>query len=437
MPLKLLSQTLFADTNTLAENLDNAWGIYQSDTHSEYHRRQALDYLCFVFDLRFFDETLNEQILRLMDKRNRYKEANPEYIPNLSPLARFLTPEKRGAYITERSGFFKDIDLQNLHYQKEILDISNEGKQSDAYRLIRLLSARDRAAKRVLIYQGLFYKKGQLCDTTNGSSHGKSGYCAFTLNLNGEISLFNHFDGEHNNLVHSSTNSGAVVFNAGELSIKNGQLLTITTYSGHYRPTLFNVYRTLEYFIEKGIDISQAKIITELNPKDNHLNDLFPQVTIKKSRRLLPPSEFNASQFFKIIKERLDSALSNIGKDTQDYQTRSLKTILFNLKDVITCSDLTDSRKKIARNIQTLIKQKGQHITDASGKINYRVLDEVICQLEKYKHDNEQLSLRCHKQKDNGRLHQKLTEQLAWANSIRQFSGPFTPLEHQQLQSIY
>lgn len=123
----------------------------------------------------------------------------------------------------------------------------------------------DRAEYRVNIYRGKVVKEGNVFSTTKMPSHDKKGFAAYTLNTNGELSTFTH-NRMCDQVAHSTMNAGVPVVAAGEIQIENGVLKKISTHSGHYRPTLFNVYRLLEHLSNRGMYISQAKIVTFDNP---------------------------------------------------------------------------------------------------------------------------------------------------------------------------
>lgn len=119
------------------------------------------------------------------------------------------------------------------------MDVSNSSKLKNIAYETKFLDKEQRAQHRVNIVHGKFKKDNADFDTSQMIAHGKTGFAAFTLNANGELSVFNHL-GMRDKIAHSSMNSGSPVVAAGELKIQNGKLLAINTHSGHYRPSLFN-----------------------------------------------------------------------------------------------------------------------------------------------------------------------------------------------------
>lgn len=120
------------------------------------------------------------------------------------------------------------------------------------------------------------FHRHHLFSTKNMIAHGKKGYAAFTLNINGELSVFNH-KCTKDGIAHSSMNAGAPVISAGELMIHNGRLISINTFSGHYEPSLYSQLRILDHFSRRGIDLSATTILTQQNPEhvlNQHLGSM-------------------------------------------------------------------------------------------------------------------------------------------------------------------
>jgi hypothetical protein len=159
----------------------------------------------------------------------------------------------------------------------EVLDVRELSKRHD-YQQVRMLTPQERRVYRVHIHDGLFKKNGALFDTKTMYSHGKVGFASFVLNLDGELSVFTHRGGERgdDNLRHSSINAGLPVIAAGEIKIENGILSALTSHSGHYYPSLFNIYRLLEHFSKHSVDISHAKVITFDDP-----STVFPNISVQ------------------------------------------------------------------------------------------------------------------------------------------------------------
>lgn len=142
------------------------------------------------------------------------------------------------------------------------LTMSSAYKDSDKEEKIIYLTPSQRDEHRIIIHDGKFKERRDdntfaLIDTSIRQSHMKQGYAAYVINLNGEISVFDHLEGE---TAHSSMTQGNPVFAAGEIKIENGELIALTFHSGHYKPGELNMYHTLKYFQDQGIDISKAEV---------------------------------------------------------------------------------------------------------------------------------------------------------------------------------
>jgi hypothetical protein len=258
-------------------------------------------------------------------------------------------------------------------------------------------------------------------------SHDKDGYGAYTMNANGEISIFMH----HNmtdKIAHSSMNAGSPVVAAGEMMIKKGILQVITTHSGHYRPTLFNVSRALEYFVTHGIDIREAKVVTWDNPS--------PSVKGVESKEIVDNNELRgryempAVQIYQHMDKLLDKYITAIHKQLQSYRSDNVLSSMYHLKDKLTRSELTTQRAKLATNFQTALSNfKGD-----LGKLSPADLSQKREELEKlineYQGKNIQLSTEANKSESNGRLAKSIRgfkEELA---SVKVPTETSTPEEH-------
>jgi len=260
---------------TLATRLDRAWEDYKNN-YNEEQRKQALDFMIYVFDIRTLSEkpdALNEQLSALMQKREEKKADNPEYIPimysgvyDFEHTARILV----ATHSSKKSG--DNTVMQNFMTQK-LLDVNDDDKLSD-YRNTHhaKLDAQGRSEFRLEIHNGLLCKNGKPFDSKDGIAHDKQGYVAFTLNSNGELSVFNHLSGrpdaQGRAFTHSSMNAGVPVLAAGEMVIQKGKLVTINTFSGHYQPSLYSVSRFLKYLNVRRVDLSKTNVLLQNPPSD-------------------------------------------------------------------------------------------------------------------------------------------------------------------------
>ena len=251
-------QSLFTrGKGTLAERLDKAWDCYNDETRTIEDRIIAQSYLIFVLDIKeeHITEDLNVRLQSLMLERTLIKEKNPEYIPGKSPIA--LDEESKGKLKkTKVPGVSDDQNITEALKEKTLLDINLISRKKDSGentgRKTEFFDARQRDMLRVLIRKGNFVtSEGQLFDTSESISKNKKGFAAFTLNVNGEFSVFQHRFQEVDGVAHSSINAASPVFCAGEVRIEKGKLLTITDRSGHYAPSLYNIYKALDYLKNK------------------------------------------------------------------------------------------------------------------------------------------------------------------------------------------
>ncbi|HVY53871.1 MAG TPA: hypothetical protein VHA13_05070, partial [Gammaproteobacteria bacterium] len=126
------------------------------------------------------------------------------------------------------------------------------------------LNPAQRDAFRVIIKNGSFYTRSLdnnfiYHDTQNNFSHFGKGFAAFTLNMHGELSVFNHTGGDLS-FYHSSLNAQSAVFFAGEIKITNGKIIEITSHSGHYQPNKESMLQLLHYLKRKNVDLSETII---------------------------------------------------------------------------------------------------------------------------------------------------------------------------------
>ena len=402
---------------TFAENIDRAWDIFSDKDQTEADRGVAQAFLIYAFDLQIVND-INGQLLSLMKKRNKYKADNPEYIPGLSPKNLKLKPKEMLPNKTDEFQKTEDSNLSHLFKTQEMLDVVEDGKEDDITYSTQFFTSKERAQRRVHIYQGKFYQQGALFDTKNLESHSKVGYAAFTLNANGELSVFTHRNLE-DKIAHSSMNAGSPVVCAGELIITNGELVTINTHSGHYAPSLFNMFRALEYFGERGVNISQTNVHTICDPADYGLEVSSSKKTVNRTDSFSPYSFFEipGATFFTSMKEKLNQSLLSIQHDTQRYQSTSLKNILFAMKDCIRGSTLTHERKAIALKVGAVANDILSQLTSDDGE-NSQKLEILIEKLEALKAENMELSRNYKKSEDSGRLFRKIDSFLQQAQAI-------------------
>lgn len=404
---------------TFAQNIDKAWDIYSNEQSDRSDRRVAQGFLVYAFNLKHTDN-INQKIVALMHERIQYKAENPEYIPHLSPEYLDLLPAEMNLRLTdepEKSSFPK---VNELFLANELLGVNDEDKKNDLQPDTRVpyLFAHERARYRVHLYQGNFCKENKLFSTDSYVAHNKSGFGAFTINANGELSIFNH-RGVAGQNAHSSMNAGSPVVCAGEICIENGKLIAINTYSGHYEPSLFNIYRALQYFTEKDVDLSEAQIYLFKDQGTKRLNMPSTEVCFQcDDGDYANFFEVSAKNFFYTFERKLDSALSSIQNDIQNYQLSFLTNILFAIKDMILRSSLTEDRKAISGELSILVSGlMGKLPEDIDSTLSELKL--LVEKLQDLKSKNNDLSIRYGKDANSGRLNQQIDGFLQQAASLQ------------------
>lgn len=216
-----------------------------------------------------------DKIHELMRDRGRKRFQNPEYIPgphnidNLTTIADSygLSESNRDVRPAElRASYnWRNTAKQALMIQrKQALTVGDKDARRDEIDNIKMHHAIDRDSNRVFIQNGLVLQRDKTnmvneFDTGKMSAHGKRGIAGITINLNGEISVFNHLYKE-DKVAHSTMNSGRATLYAGEVKIEKGKITVITDHSGHYRPEVSNIYILLKYLKKNGVDINTILI---------------------------------------------------------------------------------------------------------------------------------------------------------------------------------
>lgn len=397
-----LKETIYLGTSgTLASRIDYAWDVYSTEYNPPLKPedlKNALGFLIYAFNIRNLSN-INRQLSTLMAERERYKHQNPEYIPGKQPKHLILNQEQEDSLKSM-------IKVKEAIEKNELLAVNDRSKKLDLNEVTRSLKPDERAKQRVDIYKGEFVKDMGYFDTSQMISHGKKGYAAYTLNIHGELSVFNHH-GMTDNIAHSSMNAGAPVIAAGELKITDGKLKAITTHSGHYKPSLFNVYRVLEYFVDNGVDISKTKVNLWENPQKKGINiDCTPERFPAYKNRTLYIAK--ASDIYINVKAIINNQIASIQKTMNQYVEDKLVNTIYRIKDIVIGSDLTEQRnilaKEFEQELSTFKKGMIKFLPDEL-EIKIRKLSQLIT---KFQEKNNKLSMQSGKESDTGRLAQKM-----------------------------
>ncbi len=408
-----------SESGTLGTRIDRAWERYNHKESSAKERWTALEFLVFAFDLQEIpDIHLRDQLALMMMEREMYKEHNPEYIPNQAPkfLKQVIDPKSRIIPKTTLLSSRQRKPIDRAITNQNLLDVNRRGRELDRKYNSNYFTPEERAKHRLMIRNGEFYHEGEKFDSSNLVAHGEEGYAAFTVNANGEISFFKHLcgkpdeDQEGEILFHSSMNAGSPVIAAGEFRIENGQLKEINTHSGHYRPSLFNVYRLLNHFQDKGVDLSNVEVLT------------FNKLPKEISKHCKLNSNYNMWQtpakdvlgYFKQLFHENITALNEYKKG--DFKNNFLRIIGYKL---------TVKRDKLAKQFSRDI--------DAIFQASHLEPDEKIAYMreltELYIEKNNSYAERYGKEENSGKLgqvfclfNQKLTETEEGQNELNEAS---------------
>mgnify|MGYP003478600941 FL=1 len=136
---------------------------------------------------------------------------------------------------------------------------------------VEYLNDEERKNKLITIQNGLFIDAfGQPCDTgTMSTVYSGNGWGIFVIDTDKNIYISSHKMAEFH---HSSFLSGAAVFAAGEMAIRQGRLVSISGKSGHYKPGPEILQKTLFLLHYNGIDLSSATAIIDIKKPVRYFN---------------------------------------------------------------------------------------------------------------------------------------------------------------------
>lgn len=326
-PIDLSRFIYLEHSGTLPERIDYAWGVYIDEAIDDTYRRQAMKFLVYAFDIQLenfsIPESINFELIFLMDnstqdileqqisqrmvERETWKALLPDYVPGKTPncIHQLITTQHEHSIKTLAD-----------RLSTELLHVNDYSKEKDKQYNTRFFTPYERSPLQVHIRGGLFYQNAALFDSKRYIAHNKKHFAGFTLNSNGELSVFSHLN-MTNRMAHSSIHAGAPVFCAGELCIEEGVLKAITTHSGHYTPNMYSMYLFLEYVAERGVDISQTKVLTFNDPSLAH------PIASKRHSTHARHFEVNAEEIYKNYEKTLSNSIDTIHQALLDiYQNR-------------------------------------------------------------------------------------------------------------------
>lgn len=396
-----------SETTTLAERIDFAWAVYTQLNHkqgspfqqqrSKEYKAAAVEFLIYAFNISDTDhEAINQRLIQLMDIRKQYRAEHPEMVPGKAAL----------------------VEGDSL------LSVNEEKKKKDQEIKTSFLDARQRAEYRLHINEkGLFEQNKQLFDTSDYISHGKRGFAAFTLNAYGELSVFNHYSKRRRNkkgqlLLHSSMHAGRDIVAAGELKIENGKLVAVTTYSGHYKPTLFTMKRFLEYVSSQNVDISGTIVYaSQFVSKDANAIRIGWQLNNEISKESSIFAKYEASQLCTALQGTLNTCVDSINDALGEYND-SFLTSFYKGIDFICRDDITQKKSALARELQVGMQSIKSSLQVALSPeeldANIKKMEVLVDKIEK---ENDKLS------KPSGRLASKIGLFKEQIDNLKQLAG--------------
>lgn len=120
-----------------------------------------------------------------------------------------------------------------------------------------------------------FYKTFKLSETAEKHTTLKDQTYMYILDSQGSLYLQIKERGKTN---HTSLSNGHAVLAAGSLKVKNGKIIAIDTFSGHYKPTKVQLITLLEFLKKSGVNINEIKLtyVEEYNVQPWIIKDVNP-----------------------------------------------------------------------------------------------------------------------------------------------------------------
>ena len=179
------------------------------------------------------------------------------WLEALSPDHAFVTSEVKQRYNKWLASGSED------HFFEWDLANRAEGAEPPTVCEVKYLEKGVRDQYRIKFQDGKFYRKGEVFDTANERTEFSGGGTAiFVIGPDGFYSG-SHSVGEFH---HSSFLSGGAVLGAGEIKTNSeGQIISISNKSGHYKPGKGELINALKFLQGKGVDLSSVEL-QELHP---------------------------------------------------------------------------------------------------------------------------------------------------------------------------
>ncbi|HGJ5882186.1 RHS repeat-associated core domain-containing protein [Arsenophonus sp.] len=105
--------------------------------------------------------------------------------------------------------------------------------------------------------QSLFNQNNTFGESVNYTVWNETEF-AYVISTNKKLYLSKHVTGSFH---HSSFMAEADVLDAGMMSVISGNIISLSTKSGHYKPTIIQKLATIDYLKDNNANLSQTKVI--------------------------------------------------------------------------------------------------------------------------------------------------------------------------------
>lgn len=200
-----------------------------------------------------------------------------------------------------------------------------------------LLDEKSREIYRTICDSGMLTRNLKTLDTSfDKTLHSGNGYAIFVIGPDQDLYTGSHIGGVFH---HSSFLGEGAVMAAGEIKTnKNGQITELSSKSGHYRPTDKENQFMLNYFKNRGADLSKLQFTaygtngqTEKYNAAKYLNYLEHKHEYESLNKKIKNSENHIS---KLKKQRSESKKGKTGRAKKSTLTQQLDIHEKNLKEL-------------------------------------------------------------------------------------------------------
>lgn len=211
---------------------------------------------------------------------------------------------------------------------------------------IKYLGPQERENYEYLVVEGKIVHKqtGNLLDTRTGTPKAK---WIFVMSTSKRLHVGEKKKGIFH---HSSFLAGGVTLAAGRLAVEDGVLKCISAYSGHYRPTDYNLDIFLQFLREHGVDMNNVEI-----RKATEDYETSEKGNWTKSQSNLRDSTVGSSEKLpNVVEKTLSRELIGVQETKNYYYRRTLSGFLQSSKSEVPKSAIQQriNYKKAAKSYQ-------------------------------------------------------------------------------------